>query len=134
MPDVATQTDVPEETEFHKGLRVGYYLAMTKCEKDMNVKLKKKRPSIEDITKHPKYKSEYNKIYKSGYLKGSLEGLKSKTPFKILTPIGNLNKDELRALIQQENKKKGYNVLPKYSTKSKQELFNFLVSIGYPIA
>lgn len=125
-----TKDNKNPESEFHKGVRVGYYLAMKKVESEHNIEVESK-PSIEEIKKHPEYEMEMKKAHKSGFLKGSIAGFESKNKFKTHIHLDGLNKDELRNLIQQENKKVGYNILPYYSTRTKKQLYDFLISKGF---
>jgi hypothetical protein len=121
---------------FRNGIKVGVHYVFELLTKHYNVEFpydketkKTIYPTLEQLIQaNP---TEYDKVLK--------EHLKTKKYDKKYIHLSQLNKDELRNLIQQEDKKRkengtwtGASVLPKYSSKTKQELYDFLKDqLGY---
>lgn len=125
---------------FRKGLKVGVHYVFELLEKhyhtDFPYDKKLKRtifPTIEQLVKaNPE---EYEKVLALHIPKI----LKDNKYNKTYIHLDEMNKDQLRNLIQQEDKKAkengtwtGVSVLPNYSSKTKQELYDFLLNeLGY---
>lgn len=139
----ATMSKVVEENKedsgFRTGMKVGVHYVFDLLEKHYHVEFpynkKTKKtiyPTLEALIKaNPE---EYKKVLAQHIPKI----LKDNQYNKTYIYLDQMNKDQLRNLIQQEDKKAkengtwtGVSVLPGYSNKTKQELYNFLLTIGY---
>lgn len=124
---------------FRKGLKVGVHYVFTLLEKHYhtdfpyNKKLKRTIfPTIEQLIENNP--EEYQKVLALHTPKI----LKDNKYNKVYIHLDGMNKDELRNLIQQEDQKRkeegtwtGVSVLKNYSSKTKQELYDFLLTLGY---